>query len=165
MKQFFHPTNPGFVFMVLLIVVAASFLLYRAYKYYITGNVLGKLTAAFSLVGIYLLAVTSFFTIVMHEPELDFNAAEWNHNVMDRHLMGKNLLESKLLLNKDSNKILQILGQPMPAANNNYHIHTDSIWDYDMGSGSAGFGFEFHTLRLTFENGKVVGVQHHTMID
>ncbi len=102
---------------------------------------------------IYLGLITFVFYFITREPRSNFNKSKWMTEREDRYTMGNNIVQSKILIGKDSIQVLQFLGQP------NWKNSTATSWTYNMGMG-AGFGFFFNYLAIKFENNKVAKVEH-----
>jgi hypothetical protein len=73
--------------------------------------------------------------------------------------MAGDIIDSKMLIGKDTNQVRQILGDATWGMNN------DSSFVYDMGFGGGGLGFMFHHLVVKFDNNKVVSVEHAKIRD
>ena len=73
--------------------------------------------------------------------------------------MALDLIDSKLLMGKDTNQVKQLLGDPTFGMNN------ENSYIYDMGFGGGGLGFMFHHLIVKFESNKVVSVEHAKIRD
>lgn len=72
--------------------------------------------------------------------------------------MKENLMKSRLLEGKTKEEVVNILGGPTWG-------DTTNVWRYDMGTSSAGFGWKFHTLNITFENGQAARVEQYEVVD
>jgi len=114
---------------------------------------------------VYSLFVAIFFSFIFYEnhPESKFNSIKWNENKSDRHHMRKDLIESKLLIGKTKNEVIEILGKP----ENNFKVGMDTLknWNYSMGSEGHGMGWKFHNLDLYFKNGKIYSIKKTEFID
>ncbi|MBK9718206.1 MAG: hypothetical protein IPO85_11970 [Saprospiraceae bacterium] len=88
------------------------------------------------------------------EPSRDFDQSKWLTNKEDRFEMADDLIKRKVLIDRDSSQIIQLLGIPLVRDSLNLN------WIYDMGSGGGGLGFLFHQLRITFDKNKVIKVEH-----
>jgi hypothetical protein len=95
---------------------------------------------------------------ITYTPSRDFDTAQWLKDKEGRYQMARDIIESKMLLGKDTSQVKQILGD---AARGN----SDSIFVYDMGFGGGGLGFMFHHLIVKFDNNKVVSVEHAKIRD
>ena len=73
--------------------------------------------------------------------------------------MSRDIIDQKLLIGKDSNQVIQLIGNP------NRKRHDVSQWEYDMGSGVSGFGIMIYYLHLKFENKKVESAEQITYQD
>lgn len=103
------------------------------------------------------LALVSIF-FLMREPSSDFDQAVWLTDREGRFAMGDVIVESKMLIGKDSIQLKELLGQPT------WRGDTENLWMYDMGTGGS-LGFLFHNLSVHFENDTVDKVEHHRIND
>jgi hypothetical protein len=95
---------------------------------------------------------------ISYTPSKDFTQQEWLTNKEERYQMADDIIESKLLIGKDTNHVKLILGDTYWSDN---YWRPDSIntWTYDMGIG-GGLGFMFNHLYIKFEEDKVISVEH-----
>lgn len=63
------------------------------------------------------------------------------------------LIDSKLLIGKDSSEVKEILGSP------ELKDKQQNFWQYYAGTGT-GFGFTDHQLIVKFANNKVIRLEH-----
>ena len=96
---------------------------------------------------------------ITYTPSKDFDKAEWLKDREGRFQMAGDIIESKMLLGKDTSQVKQILGDPTRGMKN------DNNFGYDMGFGGGGLGFMFHHLIVKFDNNKVVSVEHAKIRD
>lgn len=68
--------------------------------------------------------------------------------------MANSIIDSKILIRKDTNQVKQILGKP--TLQNDF----TKEWIYDMGMGGGGLGFLFHNLIFKFNSYRVTAVLH-----
>jgi len=122
---------------------------------YITASIITTLLTPVLYIG----AVTIFFSILFHEPARNFDKETWLSNKAKRFQMSDNIIKSKLLIEKDTAQIKQILGDPT------WRHDSLNKWGYDMGMGGGGLGFLFHNLTVSLENGKAVKVEHFEIKD
>jgi len=104
---------------------------------------------------IYVGLVYIFFSSLFNEPNRDFDRTNWLNNKTTRFQMAKHIIESRMLIKKDTVQIKQMLGDPS--------WKNDSLfsWRYDMGQGGGGLGFLFHYLNINLDSShKVVSVSH-----
>ncbi len=104
------------------------------------------------LIYIYIIYITS-------EPSRDFDKTKWMADKQGRFKMGDHIVKSKILINKDTNEVKQMLGSPTIQDSLNLH------WTYNMGVGGGGLGFLFHDLSIQFNNNKVTTVLHNRVDD
>lgn len=110
-----------------------------------------------TMVGIYLGLIALLLYYITREPSSDFEQSEWLANKEERFSMGDDIVESKILVGKDTNQVKQLLGQP------SWKDSLNTSWTYDMGTGGSGLGFMFHHLSVKFDNAKVVKAEHIRM--
>jgi NADH:ubiquinone oxidoreductase subunit 5 (subunit L)/multisubunit Na+/H+ antiporter MnhA subunit len=108
---------------------------------------------------IYEVIVSVFFIILFHEPNIDFDKSKWTVDRENRFKMAKNIIDSEILIGKDTNQIKQLLGNPY------LRNASSKAWNYDMGTGGGGLGFLFHTLYIKFDKNKVASVLHQEVKD
>ena len=101
---------------------------------------------------------SSFLFYIFSVPTKKFDTKVWRTETNKRFQMADNIIDSKLLIEKDTNQIKQLLGEP---------TERDSLtnWTYNMGQGGGGLGFLFHSLIVSFENEKVTRVVHAKIQD
>ena len=92
--------------------------------------------------------------LILYSPEKDFDSKSWMTDKNDRYQMVGDLIDRKILINADSNKVKQLIGEPASRDS------TNTYWGYDLGMGGGGLGFLLHYLDIKYENNKVVDVQH-----
>jgi hypothetical protein len=68
--------------------------------------------------------------------------------------MAYDIINKKMLIDKDSNQVKLILGNP------DWRYKPKNQWVYEMGSGGGGLGFVFNNLYISFEHNKVDSVKH-----
>ena len=152
------------VYFILLIIAIPTFsFLQWVFKKYIKDEkkrtIATWATTIFVTPIIYVGLVIAFISWIIYTPSKYFDKSQWLTNREERFQMADDILESKMLMDKDSNQVKQILGDP--------DRRGDSMreWTYGMGMG-GGFGFLFHNLKLKLDdNGKVISVEHETIND
>jgi hypothetical protein len=108
---------------------------------------------------IYVGLITVFFSILFHQPTRDFDRDKWFADKEKRYEMRDDIVESGILNKKNRREIIDLIGRP--------DIGTDStnIWNYDLGTSGAGFGWQFNTLIVTFDNDRVTSVEKREIVD
>lgn len=91
---------------------------------------------------------------ISSEPSQEFNQSKWLADKAKRFTMGDDIVKREILLNKDSIQVKELLGDPSSKDSLN------TSWIYDMGMGGGGLGFNLHHLYVSFDNNKVVKVEH-----
>lgn len=107
---------------------------------------------------IYVGLILFMFEWMGHIPSRDFDKASWSSDKMARFEMADDLLESRLLIGKDSSQLKEILGDP-------WVRRSSGEWVYDMGWGGGGFGFLWHHLNIQFKESRVLTAEYTTIQD
>lgn len=106
---------------------------------------------------IYFLVIIGFVYLIHIERNREFDQNIWKESEaeskVEKYEMIDNLVESELIINKDSVEVKRILGEP------EYKNYKSNYWQYYAGMGK-GFGFVEHLLIIKFRNNKVFQVEH-----
>ncbi|MFT3911649.1 MAG: hypothetical protein QM737_19660 [Ferruginibacter sp.] len=78
-----------------------------------------------------------------------FDKSRWSSQISKRFEMADDIIDSEMLIGKDTNQVKEMLGEPA------WRISFSNQWNYHMGWEVAGLGALVHNLFLTFEDGKV----------
>ncbi len=109
---------------------------------------------------IYLGLILIFIFGISYTPNKDFDKSLWLTDQEGRYQMAGNIINSRMLIGKDTTQVKQVLGEPT------FFGDTTKVWTYDMGCGGGGLGFLFHYLTLKLDNdGKVTYVEHQKIRD
>lgn len=100
-----------------------------------------------------------------YTPIKDFDKTQWLTDKESRFQMAGDIINSKMLVGKDTNQVKQILGEPTWGSNSTWRPDTTNTWTYDRGMGGGGLGFMFHNLVIKFDTGKVGAVDHAKIRD
>ncbi len=127
-------------------------------KFLISG-----ITAAILSPLIYFAFVSFLIFTMSIERSRDFDENLWKTTSEAEGEFGKyemidDLIESDLLINKDSLEVKKILGMP------EYRDKEKNFWQYYAGM-SNGFGFVDHHLIVNFKHGKVSKLEHKRLKD
>jgi hypothetical protein len=101
---------------------------------------------------IYYAFVEVIFLFLFYEPSYDFTQKRWFDNKELRYQLKDDIVESKILHGKTKIDVINTIGKPD-------HGDTTELWNYDLGSSCAGFGWQFNYLKIRFENDKVTNVE------
>jgi len=134
--------------------LTGKFIKSKQYKYITAGIITILLTPI-----LYIGAIAIFFSILFNEPTRKFDKSIWLSDPNNRYQMSDNIIDSKMLIGKDTNQIKQILGNPK------WRSVSSNSWTYDMGMGGGGLGFLFHSLDISLVNGKATKVDHFEIKD
>jgi hypothetical protein len=107
---------------------------------------------------LYIGLVMTFFSYLFYEPQYDFEKERWFADKNSRFKMRDDLLNSGILNGKSKSEVIELIG-------NSESNDSTEIWTYDLGMSGAGFGWQFNSLQLTFENGIVTDVKKHEIVD
>lgn len=108
---------------------------------------------------IYVGLFTVFFTMLFYEPKKDFERDKWFADKEGRYEMRDYIVESRILNGKNKKEIIDMIGLP------DFGTDTTNVWNYDLGTSGAGFGWQFNTLLVTFDNDRVVKVEKQEIVD
>jgi len=154
--------SPEVPIIILIIAIPTFFLLRWILKRFIkdtkTRNWTSVIVTIILAPILYVGLVVAFFSYLFYEPQYDFDREKWFADKHSRFEMRDDILESGILKGKSKNEIIDLIGKP------DFNDSTD-IWTYDLGTSGAGFGWQFNSLELTFENGKVSEVKKIEIID
>jgi len=100
-----------------------------------------------------------FIYSITYEKTEKFSKEKWNTEVNERWKMKDDIINSKLLIGKDSLTVKNLLGKPTTKDSLN------NLWAYQMGQGSQGFGVVFYTLKINYVNGLVSAVESSKIND
>ena len=146
-----------------LIALVTFFICKRLLKRFIRKDSTRKLaTWTITLVAtplIYLTLIRLLMFWITYTPSRDFDKLQWLSDKEGRFQMAGDIIDSRMLIGKDTSQVKQILGDPTWGMNN------DSTYGYDMGFSGGGLGFMFHHLVVKFERNKVVSVEHAKIRD
>lgn len=91
---------------------------------------------------------------ISYYPTSDFDQNEWNSNVEERYKMSEDIIESKILIGKTREEVIQILGTDF--LNNN-----ESELTYELGFVPGLFNIDPDYLDIKLENGIVISVNQY----
>ena len=91
---------------------------------------------------------------ISYYPTSDFDQNEWNSNVEERYKMSEDIIESKILIGKSREEVIQILGTGF--LNNNENELT-----YELGFVPGLFNIDPDYLDIKLENGIVISVNQY----
>lgn len=112
----------------------------------------------------YVFSVAGLIYFLTKEKSRDFEKKDWillNEDIekrLHRYEMIDDLINSKVLINKDSIQVKELIGEP------NYRNKKEGVWTYEAGTG-GGFGFLDHFLEIYFKKSKVQKLQHKRIQD
>ncbi len=146
------------VYVINLLIGAAVFFCFRwLFKKFIADKKRRKWTVWIATIIvtpiIYIGLVFAMIASWYHIPKRDFDKESWFLEKDLRFEMKENIVESKILEGKNQSEIIQLIGEP------DWRDTVHTTWTYDLGMGGGGLGFLFHTLKVQFENDKVVKVE------
>ena len=96
----------------------------------------------------FALAFFLFFWLSIPEFQQDFDQTTWAEEKEHRYKMRDDLVARRILEKKSKEEVIALLGEPDGG-------DSADIWIYQMGASSAGLGWAFYHLNVSFENEKV----------
>jgi hypothetical protein len=84
----------------------------------------------------------------------DFNQSKWTSNIEERYVMSEDIIESKMLIGKTKEELIQILGP-------DFSSNTESRITYELGFVPGLFNIDPDYLEIKFDNGIVVSVNQY----
>jgi hypothetical protein len=112
----------------------------------------------------YVFSVAGLIYFLTKEKSRDFDKKDWillNEDIekrLHRYEMIDDLIDSRVLIDKDSIQVKELLGKP------NYKNTNENIWTYEAGTG-GGFGFVDHFLEIYYKKNKVQKIEHKRIQD
>ncbi|MFZ1357815.1 MAG: hypothetical protein WAS28_04975, partial [Saprospiraceae bacterium] len=94
----------------------------------------------------------------LYEPERGFDRQRWFTDEGLRYEMKEDIVDNKMLEGKSKNQVIELIGRP----DNKDSLN---IWNYYLGSSSAGLGWQYNYLKLIFEKEKVKEVKTGSVMD
>lgn len=103
---------------------------------------------------VYVLVVMAVFSTEYYYEKQGFDPVVWQQKVEERFRMSEDIVESKMLIGKTREEVIEILGP-------GYSDYTPSHIGYYLGYKPALFNIDPDYLDIYFENGRVVRVVQH----
>ncbi|MBU2939674.1 hypothetical protein KO494_09000 [Lacinutrix sp. C3R15] len=103
---------------------------------------------------IYLGLIYLWIFSVSYYPSNDFDKQEWETNIEERYKMSEDIIESKILIGKTKEEIIELLGKDFYTYNQNHMA-------YVIGFVPRLFNIDPDVLDIYFKNGKVTKVTQH----
>ncbi|WP_299126393.1 hypothetical protein [uncultured Winogradskyella sp.] len=154
--------SPEVPIIVIILAIPTFFILRWILKRFIKNKKTRNWTSIFGTIIIapilYIGLVMAFFSYLFYEPQYDFEKERWFADKNARFEMRDDLVNSGILNGKSKSEVIELIGK---SESND----STEIWTYDLGMSGAGFGWQFNSLQLTFENGKVTDVKKHEIVD
>ena len=153
---------PVIILTFLCLIIPSYFVLRKFLKGYFAE----KKERNFTSIGIAVLTSPIVFIIILfiylswflYEPERDFDRQRWFTDEGLRYEMKEDIVDNKMLEGKSKNQVIELIGRP----DNKDSLN---IWNYYLGSSSAGLGWQYNYLKLIFEKEKVKEVKTGSVMD
>lgn len=110
-------------------------------------------TVIFSPV-IYVGLVMIWIFSVSYYPTNDFDKSEWNSNIEERYKMSEDIIDSKMLIGKTQEEVIQTLGA-------NFSSNNENRITYELGFVPGLFNIDPDYMEIKLENGKVISVHQY----
>ncbi|NLR95082.1 hypothetical protein [Flammeovirga agarivorans] len=102
----------------------------------------------------YVGLICLWFISATYYPTNDFDKQVWESNPEKRYEMSENIIDSKILIGKTKQEIIDLLG-------NDFYSYNDNHIAYELGFVPRLFNIDSDLLDVYFENGKVIKVDQH----
>ena len=152
-----------FIYIILLFPSLFTYILWNwLFKKFIKSPI--KL-AAFIWVGIlispfFFISIFWFwFYTTTYYPEEKFDKARWRKDKEKQFYMAQDLVNSKILLGKDSLVVKTFIGEP------DWRTHPKNLWHFEMGRSDGFFWPVDHKLHIFFNKNKVDSVLYTSYHD
>ncbi|MAX81791.1 MAG: hypothetical protein CL843_16635 [Crocinitomicaceae bacterium] len=103
---------------------------------------------------IYIGLIFIWILSISYYPEHDFDQVEWSSNIEERYTMSEDIIESKMLIGKTHEQIIEILGT-------DYSSNNENRITYELGHVPGLFNIDPDYLDIKLENGIVVRVNQN----
>ncbi len=126
-----------------------------------TISLASSLILTYVMPWIFMLLFVGYMAADQYESPKSFDSVEWKSE-KTRQTLVKDLVDSKILIGKRKDEILDLLGEK---------YETDTLnagkesWVYFAGQSGSGFGIKFFYLKIIFENEIVEKVNLREIID
>ena len=125
---------------------------------------IGLIISIMFVIIFYVFYVVVLIYFLTKEKSRDFDKKDWillNEDIekrLHRYEMIDDLIDSRVLIDKDSIQVKELLGKP------NYKNTNENVWTYEAGTG-GGFGFVDHFLEIYYKKNKVQKIEHKRIQD
>ena len=125
---------------------------------------IGLIISIMFVIIFYVFSVAGLIYFLTKEKSRDFDKKDWillNEDIekrLHRYEMIDDLIDSRVLIDKDSIQVKELLGKP------NYKNTNENVWTYEAGTG-GGFGFVDHFLEIYYKKNKVQKIEHKRIQD
>lgn len=103
---------------------------------------------------IYVGLIVIWIFSMSYYPKKDFDRSEWKSNVEARYGMSKDIIDSKILIGKTKEEIIELLGD-------DFYAYGDNHIAYDLGFVPGFMNIDPDYLDIYFDNGNVNKVEQH----
>lgn len=157
------------VYLILLVIAIPTFFFWKwlfrkFFKVDRTRKIATWTATLIATPAIYIGLILLMLFGMAYTPNKDFNKSKWLTDKEGRFQMASNIIESKMLIGKDSNQIKEILGDPTSGSYSTWQSNPINSWTYDMGM-AGGFGLLLHYLVIEFKSNRVISVTHAKIRD
>jgi hypothetical protein len=103
---------------------------------------------------VYIGVIYLWIFSISYYPTNDFDKQTWESNPEERYKMSEDIIESKMLIGKTKQEIVELLG-------NDFYSYSENHIAYGLGFIPGLFNIDPDVLDIYFENGKVTKVGQH----
>jgi hypothetical protein len=157
---FLNQANTAYLFMFLICwLITGKFV--KKWNSRATISLASSLILTYVMPWIFMLLFVGYMAADQYESPQSFDSVQWKSE-KTRQTMVKDLVDSKILIGKRKDEILDLLGEK-------YETYTlnagKESWVYFAGQSGSGFGIKFFYLKIIFENEIVEKVNLREIID
>ncbi len=153
---------PEILLTFLLLIISSYFVLLKILKNYVAEKKQRNITslgiAVFISPILFIIISFIYLSWFLYEPEREFDRKRWVSDPALRYEMKEDIVDNRLLEGKSKKQIIELIGRPDNSDSLN-------VWNYDLGSSSAGLGWQYNYLQLIFEMEKVKEVNNGSVMD
>ncbi len=161
---FLNQANTAYFFIFILMFLICWWIIGKFVKKWnsrATFSLAASLILTYVMPWMFMLLFVGYMAADQYESPQTFDPVEWKSG-NQRQIMVKDLVESKILIGKRKDEILNLLGEKYET--NSLKAGKES-WVYYAGQSGSGFGIKFFYLKIIFEKEIAEKVNLREIID
>ena len=103
---------------------------------------------------IYVGLIMIWIFTISYYPTNEFDKLEWDSNTEERYKLSEDIIESKMLIGKTQDEVIQILGT-------DFSSNSEKMITYELGFVPGLFNIDPDYLEIKLENGIVISVNQY----